>query len=197
MNLRLIAVLVTSSLVQGCISTHSYVDPQFHHASFGDLARSQPPYALSVKSEFQRNGVEQPRVERQLRDDVERTLRASGVVVPYDGKGSADGEISIVVNNVTDLCSAAAKGFGTGLTLGLVGSHVMDGYEMTARLTQSDSVEERKYQHAIISTVGNAAGPPGLTPVALATAFNQVVDDLVLNFLKDMQSEGRLLPKAN
>ncbi len=197
MNIRMIGLLVFCAFLQGCISMHSYVDPQFHHAGYSDLARSQQPYALSIKTEFQRNGVAQPRADRLLSDDVIRTLRASGVVVPYDGKGPADGEISITVNNVANVGNSAAKGFGTGLTFGLVGSHVTDGYEMTGRLTQSDFTEERKYQHAILSTVGNASGPPGLTPVALATAFNQVIDDLVLNFLKDMQSEGRLMPKQN
>jgi hypothetical protein len=43
--------------------------------------------------------------------------------------------------------------------------------------------------------VGNASPPPGMTAVPLATAFNQVIDDLVLNFLKDLQANGKLLPK--
>jgi hypothetical protein len=159
------------------------------------LSRSQPPYSLSVKVEFQRNGTSLPGVDRQLLDDVSRSLRASGVVVPYEGKGAADGELNFVVNNVASLGGSAAKGFGTGVTFGLVGSHVTDGYEMTVRLTQGDVIEVRKYQHAIYSTVGNASGPVGLTAVPFATAFNQVVDDLVLNFIKDMQTTGRLPPK--
>jgi hypothetical protein len=195
--IRILGLIMCAALLQGCISMHSYVDPQYHHAGYSDLARSQQPYALSIKTEFQRNGVAQPRVDRQVSDDVIRTLRASGVVVPYDGKGPADGDLSIIVNNVAAVGNSAAKGFGTGMTFGLVGSHVTDGYEMTARLIQGDFSEERKYQHAILSTIGNASGPPGLTPVALATAFNQVVDDMVLNFLKDMQGRGRLLPKQN
>jgi hypothetical protein len=125
----------------------------------------------------------------------DRSLRASGVVVPYEGKGTADGEISFVVNNVANVGDAAAKGFGTGLTFGLVGSHVTDGYEMTVRLTQGDAVDVRKYQHAIYTTVGNASGPPGVPAVSFATAFNQVIDDLVLNYIRDMQVAGRLLPK--
>lgn len=194
---RFALTLVVSSLLQGCISTHSYVDPQFHHANYGDLFRVQPPYALSVEVEFQRNQVAQPSVDRTLLDSINRSLRASGVVVPYEGNGSADGAIRFTVDNLAGVGGAAAKGFGTGLTFGLVGSHVADGYEMTARLTRGDSVLERKYQHVIYTTVGNASGPPGSPAVPLGTAFNQVIDDMVLNFLKDMQSEGHLTPREN
>jgi hypothetical protein len=63
--------------------------------------------------------------------------------------------------------AAVGKGFGTGLTFGLAGSHVTDGYEMTVRLTQGTTVTERAYSHAILSTIGNASGPHGLTPVSL------------------------------
>jgi hypothetical protein len=102
--------------------------------------------------------------------------------------------LSFVLNNVADTGAAAGKGFGTGLTFGLAGSHVTDGYEMTVRLTQGTTITERAYSHAILSTIGNASGPPGLTPVSLGAAFNQVVDDLVLNAIKDLQAAGMLPP---
>jgi hypothetical protein len=172
------------------------VDSQYRHATYDDLVRVNPPYVLSVKVEYQLNGTGKPKADKSMLDHVERSLRASGVAVPYEGKGAADGEISVVVNDVGNMGSAAAKGFGAGLTFGLVGSHVTDHYEVTVRFTQTDVVTERKYQHAIISTVGNASAPPGLTPVAPATAVNQVVDDVVLNFLKDMQASHRLLPRT-
>lgn len=197
MRCRLALMLVIAALLEGCISMHSYVDPQYHHAAFSDLARSPLPYALSVQVEFERNEVARPGVDRTLLDDVDRTLRASGVVVPYDGKGSADGAIRITLDNVADMGASAAKGFGTGLTFGLVGSQVADGYEMSARLTQGDSVTERKYHHVIYTTVGNASGPPGVQAVPLGTAFNQVIDDMLLNFIKDVQAEGRLTPRES
>lgn len=192
-----IITLCSGFLLQGCISLKTYVDPQYHKASYADLQRVSPPYFLSVKVEFQRNGVDKPQVDRQIQDDVERTLRASGVALPYDGKGSAAGEIHVTMNNVTEVGAAAAKGFGTGLTFGLVGSHVTDNYEFTIRLTQQDQTTERVYRHALMSTVGNASGPPGQSPVALAMAVNTVVDDALLNFLEDTQAAGKLLPASH
>ncbi len=192
LTIRIASFVLCLTALSGCISTKSYVDPQYHHAGYGDLARPAPPYTLSVKVEFQRNGVAKPAADPQVRADIERSLRASGVAVPYDGKTPAEGELSFVLNNVADTGAAAGKGFGTGLTFGLAGSHVTDGYEMTVRLTQGSTITERAYSHAILSTIGKASGPPGLTPVSLGAAFNQVVDDLVLNALKDLQAAGML-----
>jgi hypothetical protein len=179
MTKRVILLLCCVAILPGCISVHSYVDPQYHHASYDDLIRVEPPYALSIKVEYQLNGKERPRAQKSMQDHVERSLRASGVIVPYEGKGEAVGEISVTANDVGNMGAAAAKGFGTGLTFGLVGSHVTDHYEVSVRLT-----------------VGNASGPRGLPAVGPATAINQVVDDVVLNFLKDMQAQGVFLPKT-
>jgi hypothetical protein len=195
-NIRILAMVACLAALQGCISTRSYVDPQYRHATYSELARPTPPYALSVKVEFERNGEAKPAVDREIRADIERTLRASGVAVPYDGTGIADGELSFVLNNVTNLGSAVGKGVGTGLTFGLVGSHISDGYEMMVRLTQGENITQRQYSHAILSTVGNASAPAGMTAVSLSTAVNQVIDDLVLNSLKDLQANGSLLPRA-
>jgi hypothetical protein len=194
LTIRIAPIVLCLAALSGCISTKSYVDPQYRHASYGDLARPAPPYTLRVNVEFQRNGVARPAADAQVRADIERSLRASGVAVPYDGKTPAEGELSFVLNNVANVGAAAGKGFGTGLTFGLAGSHVTDGYQMTVRLTQGTTITERVYSHAIHSTVGNASGPPGLTPVSLGAAFNQVIDDLVLNALKDLQAAGLLSP---
>lgn len=188
------SLLLCFAFLQGCISTHAYVDPQYHHAEYSELARPTPPYTVSVKVEFQRNGQPKPQVDAQVRADIERSLRASGVAVPYDGAGVAEGEISFVLNNIANVGADVGKGFGTGLTFGLVGSHVIDGYEMTVRFTQGSTIVQRTYQHAIVSTVGNASAPPGMKAVSLGQAVNQVIDDLVLNALKDLQAGGLLLP---
>ena len=79
---------------------------------------------------------------------------------------------------------------GTGLTLGLVGSMVTGGYVITATYTGPGREPVKKvYEHAIHSTVGNKQGPAGLRAVSTQEAFDQVAEDLVLNLLRDLQSE--------
>ena len=195
MRIRYLLPILALGMLQACVTQKSYVDPQYRHASYNDLARVNPPYVLDVKVEFQRNGEDKPAVDRTVADRVSRSLRASGVAIPYDGHAPADGQLNVIANNVVSLSGAAAKGFGTGLTLGLVGSHVTDNYEVTVRLTQGAATIEREYPHSIITTVGNASGPAGVQPVAIGTAVDQVIDDVVLNFLKDMQAAGSLKPR--
>jgi hypothetical protein len=189
-------ILITLAALasSGCITVKSYVDPAGHRASFNDVHRVSPPYQLAVRVEYQLNGKERPRAIHSLQDHVERSLRASGVAVPYDGTGTAAGELLVIVNDVGNVAGAAAKGFGTGLTFGLVGSEVADHFEVTIRLTQGTSVFEHQYQHALISTVGLHSAPAGMSPVSPAEGINRIADDVLLNFLQDAQAEGKLIP---
>jgi hypothetical protein len=178
--------------LSGCISVKSYVDPTYGKTGYQDLNKPAQPIAMRVNVEFSRQGKRLPRADNQLRGDVERVLRGSGLVAPQPDAAAA--EITVSVNNVGDVGAAAAKGFGTGLTFGLAGSTVQDGYEMTVTLTRSGvSVTKSGYKHVIISTVGNKAGPPGLSPTTPSGAFGTVVEQLLLNALADFQKDGALL----
>jgi hypothetical protein len=81
---------------------------QYRHATYGDWARPVPPYTLSVKAK-RRNGQPKPAAERDVRRDIERSVRASGVVVPYDGKVAADGEIGFDLDSPTHGTSRLQK----------------------------------------------------------------------------------------
>ena len=86
------------------------------------------------------------------------------------------------------------KGFGTGLTFGLVGNTVRDGYEMTVALTlNGKSVTKTGYKHLLISTVGNATAPPGLKPTTPSAGVATIVEQMLLNALRDLQGDGLLV----
>src|SRR5215831_10009127 len=86
--------------------------------------------------------------------------------------------------------AAVGKGFATGLTFGLAGSEVVDGYEMSVSYTPvGGSPMCRKYKHAIHTTIGALKAPSGMQPAPLADAFDQVVEDMLLNFLRDFQQQ--------
>ena len=69
----------------------------------------------------------------------------------------------------------SGKGLGSGLTLGLAGSEVVDGYEMTAIYTPAEGYPVTKtYNHAIHTTIGLHSAPKGMEPLLLADAFDQV-----------------------
>ncbi|MCL1077525.1 hypothetical protein D5R81_05945 [Parashewanella spongiae] len=119
-NLFILLLAVTA--LTGCISAKSYVDPSFSKATYEDIKPVEKKYNAHVIVEFQRNGETFSQVNQEVRNHLERTLRATGVIIP----ASADTNftLNVVVNNVADMKAAMAKGFGTGLTLGAVGSVV-------------------------------------------------------------------------
>ena len=181
-------VLSMLSLVMtGCVS--SYVVPLLPHVTYEELlaARSARPVVLTV--EFQRNGAPHRGANASVRERVTKVLTTSKVfsVISVERLENAD-ELKIVLNNVADLGDAAGKGALTGLTFGAAGSTVTDGYVMTATFTRAGQPPvEKVYRHALLSTVGSAKGPEGLKPMGVMDAFDQVVQDLVLNLILDLQ----------
>ena len=94
--------------------------------------------------------------------------------------------LTLVIDNVALTDNAAAKGFGTGLTLGAVGSMVTDGYVCTATYERNGERFEVSAKHALHTTIGNKAGPEGLTPVTMQQGVEQVMDQLAWNVLKQL-----------
>jgi hypothetical protein len=185
-------LLALAGLLAGCISPQSYVDPQYRLASYDAIQRVAQPVPVKVDVHFQRNGKPLPAADNELRGHVERTLRATGVFTPA---ADAAGTISITGNNIADLAEARSKGFATGLTFGAAGSMVDDNYEFTCAY-QDGAGHDRNasFKHAIHTAIGKTEAPANLTPTTPADAFGHVVEDVVLNFVKQLQDAG-LVPK--
>jgi hypothetical protein len=189
--LLLSGLAMASLALAGCISPRSFVDPSFPKVSYEDPKKRNEPLRLKLVVVFQRNGVPFPRADSTLRDHAERILRSTGLIMPSSDPG--EGEINLVVNNVADLGSAAAKGFGTGLTLGLVGTTVMDAYEMSISITANGkTVSRTAIKHALHTAIGNTSLPEGLEGVSPETAFARVLEQMLLRALQDMQKSGDL-----
>lgn len=181
-------LLFTVLLAGGCAK--AYVDPAYRQVGYEDLKRRETPVPVRLSTEFQVNGTPKERQSEFLRSKVERFFKSTGLLAPSE-EGAA---LEIVLNNVGDIGAAAAKGFGTGLTFGLIGSTVTDGYILTAtyRPVGQEDAFVRSYRHAIHTTIGNKQGPPGLEPLPLPEAFDRVLEDMLLNLSNDLQFEGYL-----
>ncbi|MCG3173239.1 MAG: hypothetical protein GMKNLPBB_01417 [Myxococcota bacterium] len=191
-NIRLSALLVGATLIcSGCSPIKSYVDPQFRDATYQSIRNTASPTRVTVSVEFQVNGKPQKRQHDIVYRRVTRVLTATRLFTEVSSdKASESGQLRIVINNVADVGAAFGKGFATGLTFGLAGSQVTDGYIMTAIYTPLGGVPTtREYKHAIHSTVGLRSAPEGLVAVPLADAFDQIVEDMLLNYLRDLQND--------
>lgn len=184
-----LVVLLAGCFLTGCFAPKSYVAPEFRHATYENLEPKTEPLAVLVDVMFQVNGKDKPAVVAQVRPKVSRILRASRVVSDHAALASAP-RLSLVINNIGDLSDARAKGVAAGLTFGAAGVAVSDFYEMTASFTTPEGVSTKKlYKHAIHSTIGAHAAPKGVELVPPETAFERVLEDMLLNFLVDLQKE--------
>lgn len=192
MNLfRLLVAALLVSFLSGCIAPKSYVDPKYNGISVSDIQAVKEKHLAAVDVEFMRNGQRFAKVDKELRNRVESALVKSGVVSP---SSTADKlRIKVVCNNIADLDAARKQGFGVGLTFGAKGTAVTDYYQVTIEMRQGDSVVEKKYDHAIHTTIGNKAAPvENVAPSKPADAFGGVIDDVILQFIKDMQGQNLL-----
>ena len=168
-------------------TSKSYVDTSYGRIQYSDIAKPAQPYKLKLKVEFQRNGQHLPAVDGQLMQQADSVIRASGFAAPVGDSESASDSLTIVVNNIADLAEARKKGFATGSTLFLKGSVVTDNYEMQAIATIGGKTVSRSgYKGAILTAIGHASGPEGVPPMTVTEAFNKVVEQLILQFLRDL-----------
>ena len=196
MRLRMVAMLVALMIAtSGCLSIKAYVDPQLPKVGYADLLARPDPRPVSLRVEFHRNGEPATLGASTAREAVRTAVEKSKLFSSLLEKPSDDVDrLEIVLDNIGDTGDAAGKGALTGLTFGAKGSQVTDGYVFTAtfRAVGKQAVT-KTYRHAIHSTIGNAEGPPGLVAEDnLRTAFNKVVEGLVLNLLLDLQKEEQI-----
>ena len=126
-----------------------------------------------------------------MREGAERILRSSGVIAPVaDGE---KGEILVVVNNIADVGDAKSQGFATGFTFGLVGTEVVDAYEMTVVVTMKGKVVARATaSHALHSVIGNASIPQGVEILPDGAGFPRVLEQMLIQALRDIQKTKAL-----
>lgn len=191
-RLHLLAPLALAIVaLTSCISSKSYVDPQFRRATMEELTVPDSPPRVALVVEFQRNGAPMPAGDGELRSAVVAALRKTGLATVVSDGGERT--LRVVGNNIADVSAAKLSGFGTGLTLGLAGSTVTDFYEFQIELSGGGRETQGTYKHAVHSRVGAGSAPiPGVEPSSTGQAFSQVVEDVLLNFFSDQQAAGAL-----
>ncbi|HSF04561.1 MAG TPA: hypothetical protein VLG10_02105 [Methylomirabilota bacterium] len=189
-----LALVVIAGLSAGCLSVKSYVDPQLPKVGYADLLARHDPRPVALTVALHRNGQPASFGASTARDEVRAAVERSKLFSTVMDRPTGDvDQLEIVLDNVGDTGDAAAKGMKTGLTFGAAGSLVTDGYIFTATFRpMGKEPVTRTYRHAIHTTVGNADGPPGLTPMGIMDAFRKVVEELVANLLLDLQKEERI-----
>ncbi|MBV8034731.1 hypothetical protein [Roseateles sp.] len=184
-------LLAATALLGGCAS--AYLDAGTKEVPAAQFKKPASPGPVQLLFEFQTKGVANAQVTGMLRERVIAQVKASGL---FNEVGSAavpgGAMLSITLNNVPMSDDAFAKGFLTGLTLGLAGSQVGDGYVCTAtyRATGSDAQLVKQARHAIYTTIGATGGPSNAVkmPDHKEAAF-QMTTQVVSNVLNDLSQD--------
>ena len=180
--------LAGAAQLTGCASV--YVDTATKNVPVSDMKKAADPKPVQLVFEFQTKGAPNPRATTLLKDTVAKEVTDTGLF----SKVSADptpniGMLNVTLNNVPLTDNAASKGFVTGLTFGLAGSAVTDGYICTVSYLPPGQTTPivKTARHAIHTTLGNANPPAGVQKAAsMLDAVQQMTRDVVSNALKDL-----------
>lgn len=189
---RGLALLTCAVVLTGCLSMKSYVDPALPQIARADITPTATPRPVQVAVEFRTRGSANAAATAQFQPRVMAVASESGLfsAVSRESAGPDAGLLTVVIDNVPlEGENAAADGFGTGLTLGLVGSMVTDVYLTTVTYSHGGETKSVNVRHALHSTIGNASGPAGLTPVTPQQAVDQVIDQTVWNALDKLADQ--------
>jgi hypothetical protein len=160
-RLRAIFLIAAALLLGGC-ATH-YVDGAVKEVPATAFARPASPHAVQLVFEFQTKVAANTRATEQVKPMVLDRLKQTGLFTDVQDKPVAGGAVlSVTINNVALTDDAYRKGFMTGLTFGLAGSTVTDGYLCTVSYLPPGATTPivKTSKHAIHTQLGANSAPP-------------------------------------
>ena len=181
-----------AALLSGCAT--SYVDTAIKEIPAASMKKPEQPKPVQLAFEFQSKGAPNARATNLLKEDVTRQVTESGLFSKITTEPTPGASLlSVTLNNIPLTDDAASKGFVTGLTFGLAGSAVSDGYVCTVSYLppgQSTAIVKTT-RHAIHTTLGNANPPPGaVKSESIAAAVHQMTRDVLSNALKELSDDA-------
>lgn len=182
-------LLLASTSFTGCASF--YVDNGLKAADTAVLTKPAHPQPVQLFFAFETEGKPNPMATQQVQPQVVELVRQSGLFSDIKTTASPEtGVLQLTINNIPISKDAASKGVLTGLTLGLVGTTVGDGYACTLQYKRSDSspVIKATASHAIYASLGAGSSPDAAaTKVANGNeAVSTMVRQAVLTLLEKL-----------
>jgi hypothetical protein len=182
------AALSGSALLTGCASV--YVDTATKEIPIAEMKKVAQPKPVQLTFEFQTKGSPNARVTDYLKDTVTSQIKASGLFSSVESAPANNlSVLSVKLDNIPLTDNPAAKGFVTGLTFGLAGTAVTDGYVCTLQYLPSgqDKIITATARHAIHTTLGNASPPPTAKKSAdMGEAVKTMTHEVLSTALRDL-----------
>jgi hypothetical protein len=177
------------TLLSGCVTP--YVDTTLHDLTTDEKVKVANPQPVQLLFDFQTKGVHNGQGTDLAKMDVLAAIQDGGLFSQLSNDPVPNGAIlNVVVNNVPLTDDAFAKGFTTGLTLGLVGNTVGDGYICTVEYLPGAKAQKisKTMNDAIYTSLGATAEAPqhAQKMPGLQQAFKAMVHKLVENTVNEV-----------
>ena len=186
-------LLLTLSVLalQGCSSF--YVDGTTKEIPISQYRHAEPIHPVQLLFEFQTKGVTNAVATDFLKKSVIEQVDSSGLFSMVSEEPVAGGALlGITLNNVPVDDDAFSKGFVTGLTFGLAGSKVTDGYICSATYSDGTNAQPivKRARHAIHTTIGASKAPGNAVKADnLEQAVKLMTRQIISNVLNDLSSD--------
>lgn len=188
-RLSCVAMLAGASLLTGCAT--AYVDTATREVPAADFTKPVLPKIVKVNFEFQTKGVPNQRATDFLKAQVNEQLLNSGLFIEATSDANAD-LVNVTLNNVpVDGQNPAMSGFVTGLTFGLAGTTVTDGYVCNINYLPagSNTTVTATARHAIHTGMGAGSAPPNAEKSPnMETAVRKMTREVVSTALRDLSN---------
>lgn len=191
-NLLCIITAATLMALSGCASY--YVDTALTDVPQEAIEAPESPQPIQVVFEFRTKGAANAAATEYLKDQVYALVSESGLFSQVDALPTANERLlSIVIDNIPITDDAMSKGFVTGLTFGLAGNTVTDGYLCTFDFTDGKRKPiHRVFRHAIHATLGAEGAPEKATKAdSLDAAVRTMTRHVVRNGLASLSTDPR------
>ncbi len=190
--LRWLMLAAVLSILGGCAAF--YVDGHAPEVPAAQFRQPAQPVEVQLLWEFQTNGVANARATEMLKGRVREQLSASGLFAKVsEAHTPGSGLLTLTVNNVALSDDAAAKGFVAGLTFGLAGQTVGDGYEGTLRYSSprvGTGPLVKSGKHVIYTSIGTGGPPEGAQKMAsVDEAVTTMLRQLISRTLNDLSQD--------
>ncbi len=178
--------------LNGCASF--YVDGNSPEVASAEFKKPASPGPVQIIWEFQTKGVANARATEFLKPKVREQIAASGLFTSVTETPAPDGALLVFrMNNIPLSDDAFSKGFVAGLTFGLAGQTVGDGYDCSLRFTrggQGAQPVSKEAKHVLYTSIGSGGPPPGAQKMAnaeeaITTVLKQVLSRLLNEVSKD------------
>lgn len=187
---RLVALaLLCCVALSGCITANFYVPNDLPTLARSDMAAPAQPKPVQLLFEFRNKGGANATATNKVRPMIMAVATNSGLFANVSQTPAGGAVLTVTIDNVPLSNDAASKGMATGLTLGLAGSMVADGYNCTATYTSNGKVITVDLNHKIYTTIGNHSGPPGLAPMNADAAVNLAMSQIMWHLLKELSDK--------